>query len=107
MDEAEIDRILQEKEPKKLMGFRKRKRDSSISEVKKIIQEYKDEMMKQEAMDEEEKLHQEEERKHAKEIIKGESEASYPIIIKASTAGALETLIQEAEKMMEASHYKV
>lgn len=51
-------------------------------------------------MDEDEKLKYNEEKLKMKEIFRDEEVKHFPLIIKASTAGALETLLKETEKFV-------
>lgn len=51
-------------------------------------------------MDEEEKLEYSVEKQKLKEVFRSEDIKHFPIIIKASSAGTLETLLKEAEKVI-------
>jgi Translation-initiation factor 2 len=87
--------------PKKKQTYmQKKKLDYDREEFKKIIGDLKEEKEKLEIMDEEERKQYQEEKLKLKEVFRDEDVKHYPIIIKASTAGVLETLLKETDKFI-------
>lgn len=69
-------------------------------EFKKIIGDIQQEKALMENMDEDELKKYKEDKLKLKEVFRDEDVKHFPIIIKASTAGCLETLLQETEKLI-------
>jgi translation initiation factor IF-2 len=80
------------------------KHDFDKEEFKKIISDLKLEKAKLEAMEDEERVKYQEEKLKLKEVFRDEDVKHFPIIIKASTAGTLETLLQETEKLIKGTY---
>ena len=76
------------------------KKDFDKEEFKKIVSDLQNEKQKLNEMTEQEKLKYQEEKLKLKEVFRDEDVRHFPIILKASTAGTLETLMQEVEKVI-------
>ena len=85
---------------KKQTRLQKAKKEFEKEEFKKIIVNYKQEQEKVELMGEDEKEKYKEERSKLKEVFRGDEVKYFPLIIKASTAGTLETLLTETDKQL-------
>lgn len=87
--------------PNKKMGYMQRaKKEFDKEEFKKIVSDLQSEKQKLNEMSEQEKLKYQEEKLKLKEVFRDEDVRHFPIILKASTAGTLETLMQEVEKVI-------
>jgi translation initiation factor IF-2 len=64
------------------------------------VAELQAEKAKMKEMDEEEKAKYTEEKMKLKEVFRDEDIKHFPIILKASTAGVLETLLTETDKLI-------
>lgn len=80
--------------------MQKIKKNYDREEFIKIVKQYKEEEEKLAKLTEEEKQEYEEERFKIKEQLRNENIQSFPIMIKSSTAGSLETLLKEAKKLL-------
>ena len=58
-------------------------------------------------MDPESRSQYEQERQQLKEVYRDEDVKHFPIMLKASSAGTLETLLQEAEKIVGQNNYRI
>jgi translation initiation factor IF-2 len=80
--------------------MQKAKKEFDKEEFKKIVTELKSEKAKLKEMDDEEKAKYTEEKMKLKEVFRDEDIKHVPIILKASTAGVLETLLTETDKLI-------
>jgi translation initiation factor IF-2 len=76
------------------------KKDYDKEEFKKLIKKFKEEKDKLQKMDDEEVMQYNMEKTMLREAFRNEEIKHFPIMIKASTAGALETLIKETERVI-------
>eukprot|EP00347_Sterkiella_histriomuscorum_P003228 403365101 len=76
-------------------------------EFKKILHNYQEEQKKREAMSPVEQARYDQERQKLKEVYRDEDVKHFPIMIKASQAGVLETLLKEAEKVVGTHNYRI
>jgi hypothetical protein len=74
------------------------KKEFDIKEFKHLVSEYQKEQEKLEGMNESERAQYVSERARIKEYLRDDTPKYFPLIIKASTAGTLETLLRETEK---------
>lgn len=104
LETADIDTLLEQtdiaKGKKKSSGLTRSKKNFEKEEFKKILADYNSEKEKIKLMDEEEYQEYNKERQQLKEVYRDEEIIHFPIIIKASSAGTLETLLQETEKLI-------
>lgn len=112
-EEDEIEELLEESSANNQVAGQKRRKNSTFKrrnetfnkeELKKLVQEYNEEKKRLEEMDPEERQKYEQERLKLKEVYRDEDIKHYPIVIKASSAGTLETLLQEADKLVQATN---
>lgn len=98
-DIEEIEELLDEAESESLKGrkrnsiWKQRLKNFDKEELKKILIEFKEEQKRAEAMSPQEREMYEQERMKLKEVYRDEDVKHFPIIIKASSAGTLETLL--------------
>jgi small GTP-binding protein len=85
---------------KKLSYMQRAKKDFDKEEFKKIISDLQSEKAKMSEMSEQERAKYQEDKLKLKEVFRDEDVRHFPIILKASTAGTLETLMQEVEKVI-------
>lgn len=76
------------------------KKDYDKEEFKKIVSDLQQEKARLEQMDEDERAKYQEEKLKLKEVFRHEDVKHFPLIVKASTAGTLETLLQETDKLI-------
>lgn len=76
------------------------KKEYEVQEFRRLVAEYHHEMEKLQGMDDGEREAYLEGKGKLKEVLRSEEVKEYPIIVKAGTAGTLETLLKEAEKLM-------
>ena len=85
---------------KKQTRIQKLKKDFDREEFKKIVGDIQTEKVKLSEMDEDERAQYQEEKLKLKEVFRDEDVKHFPLIVKASTAGCLETLLQETDKLV-------
>ncbi len=104
----DIQEILNRFKVKKSKPYMQPKKQYDIEEFKRIVKDFRQEKEKVEGMDPEEREKYLEDKNQLKDILRPDSEEKgmkhYPLIIKASSAGTLETLITEVEKIMGDHH---
>lgn len=74
------------------------KKEYDLQEFKHLVHQYQEEHKRLEAMTEEERHAYLAEKQRLKSLLRDEDQSYYPLIIKASSAGTLETLLAEADK---------
>lgn len=85
---------LQQANPKKKLTYMQRaKKDFDKEEFKKIVGDLQIEKAKLQEMDDDERQTYKDEKMKLKEVFRDEDIKHFPLIIKASTAGTLETLL--------------
>lgn len=85
---------------KKQTNLQKAKKDFDKEEFKKIVSELQAEKQKLSQMDDDERKKYNDEKMKLKEVFRDEDIRHFPIILKASTAGVLETLLTETDKLI-------
>jgi len=85
---------------KKQSNFQRMKKDYDKEEFKKIVSDLQQEKARLEQMDDDERTRYQEEKLKLKEVFRHEDVKHFPLIVKASTAGTLETLLQETDKLI-------
>ena len=78
---------------KKQTSLQRRKIEFDKEEFKKIVSDLQNEKLKLQQMDDQERAAYQEEKLKLKEVFRDEDVKHFPMIIKASTAGTLETLL--------------
>jgi len=76
------------------------KKDFDKEEFKKIVSDLQAEKQRLAEMSEQERAKYQEEKLKLKEVFRDEDVKHFPLIFKASTAGVLETLMSETDKLI-------
>jgi len=99
LEDEEIEGMIERSKRKRGKAYKQAKREFEVEEFRRMLVEYREERRKVEAMSKEEREVYMREREQVEEVLRPDMEMKeYPMIVKASTAGTLETLLNAIEK---------